>query len=226
MTVRPWKLDKLREYVKGNFSQPELYISQINSIDRTVEIFIYHMSSAKKLIDNIEPQNEEDHLDLIFTPKDKRLDLEEAKLGIQAETQATVHNARSIHDMFSQIANSLLLSPPIEIRKCNISNLTYKLPQSKLKDYLNEMLDTEAYLYVNSFLNTIKHRNLVMLESKLDLQEGRGGVQFQGFKFGKNKFSPLWAIQVIEKALEVKNRVVKAGNLLNAELGILNIPKV
>ena len=226
MSDGPWNLKKLRGYVKSKYSQPELYLSQIDSIHRTVLIFIYHMSSAKKLIDSIEPKDEKESLGLVFTPKEKRSDLEEAKLGIQAETQATVHNARSIHDMFSQIANSLLVNSPIEISKCNISNLTSKLPPSMLKEYLKEMLDSEAYLYVNSFVNTIKHRNLVKFGTRLDFQEKKGGVQFHGFEYDKNKFPPQWALQVLEKALEVKNRIVKAGNLLNYELGIINVKQI
>lgn len=223
MTDGPWNLERLRKYVKDKYSDPLPYLAQINSIDRTVGIFIYHMASAKTIIDTIDPKDQWNALELILTPKNKRFDLREAKLGIQAETQATVHNARSIHDMFSQVANSLLVRPQMDVSNCNILKLAQKLPASKLKQSIEEMLKSEAYSYVNSFINTIKHRNLVEFGARYDLQEGKAGVQFRGFEYGGNKFEPHWALQVLEKTLEVKNRIVMAGKLLNDELGIKNV---
>jgi len=220
MSDEPWNLNKLRKYVEKNYSDPKIYLAQINSIGRTVDIFIYHMSTAKALIDRIEPKDHKDALNPIIPPKEKKFQLHDIRLGIQSETQATVHNARSIHDMFSQIANGLLISPPMEIAKCNIVGLAKKLPPSDLKDSIREMLDSESYSYINAFVNTIKHRNLVEFSARIDFQEGKGGVQFQGFEYGGRYFKPLWAVQVIENALEVKNRIVMAGRLLNGELGI------
>jgi len=99
------------------------------------------------------------------------------KLGIQAEVQAAVHSARSIHDIFSQIANSLIL----------------------------------------------KHRDLVKSQATLDLREQRSGIRFSSFEYRGKRFPALWAIQVLENALEVKNNIAKSGKLLNYELGISDV---
>lgn len=218
MTHTTWNLKELRDYAKSKLSDADLVISQIDSIDRTVGIFIYHMSTAKKLIEKIEPRDERDQMNLIFTPASMREQLWEIKLGIQAETQAAIHNARSIHEIFSQIGNSLLLDQPMAADRCTILSLSKRLRESKLKNYLEETLTSDSYQYVNSFVNTIKHRNLVKSNSHIDLQEARGGIKFEEFNYNNKTYPSLWAIDVIKTVLEVKNRAIIAGPMLNSEV--------
>jgi len=217
----PWNVKLLIEYVRNLDSEPTL--SRINSIDRTIGVFIYHMSSARELIEKIEPSNEREQIELIFIPEESRLNLAEIKLGIQAEVQAAVHSARSIHDIFSQIANSLILETPMEVAKCDIKKLSLKLGESELKSHIDIMLGSESFIYIDSFVNTIKHRDLVKSQATLDLREQRSGIRFSSFEYRGKRFPALWAIQVLENALEVKNNIVKSGKLLNYELGISDV---
>lgn len=220
MSKSPWDLKKLREYIKEKYTDYQPRLTYIDSIARTVDIFRYHAFSAKELIKSIEPKNQRESFELVFPPNDKRLNLFKVFLGIQAETQAAIYNARSMHDIFAQIANSLLVSPAIDTTKCNIWRLKCQLSQSELKEHLEEMLNSEAYLYVNSFLNTIKHRNLVRFNRSLNLEKEKIGIQFQEFEYEGEYFLAQSAYQVLENAVEVKNSIVKAGQLLNNELGI------
>lgn len=218
-----WNLKKLREYSETFESEKQNHIERINSIGRAIDIYTYHLSQAKEANDRIEPSNISEAMQLVLTPEVKRAELVHEKIVIQANTQAAIHSARAIHDLFAQLVNGFLLSDSISVDSCDIVKVKNKLSNSILKAHIDDLLKSEEYKYVNAFVNNIKHRSLVSFGAHVSLENGESGVQFRSFEYKGVCFDSLWAEQVLEKSLKVKNAVVIAGAMLNKQLGINNV---
>ena len=95
-----------------------------------------------------------------------------------------------------------------------------KLEDSGLKSHLLELQSSDEYLYINAFVNTMKHRNLVRFGSKISFIDDEAGVYFEKFEYNGSSFESLWAEQVLEKTISVKNSLIKAGVLLNENIGV------
>lgn len=214
-----WHILELEAFVKETKNSKE-HLERIKSVSRTIELFEYHLYTAKKSNDSIGTPNLKQAMELIFTPKEKLAEVFETKLIIQANSQACIHTARSIYDLFAQLVNGLLLSEPLPLGMCDFFKIKDKLENSKLKDYLSELSATEEFLYVNAFVNTIKHRNLVSFDALADTGEGKIGVKFQPFIYNGETYPAMWAEEVLKQSLFVKNSIVKAGILLNRQLGV------
>jgi len=215
-----WNLKNLRDFVENTKTEKYCHLDRINSIDRAICIFIYHLNLAKEANDRVEPSDIREAMNLVLPSEEKMEDIWLEKIIIQANTQAALHSARAIHDIFAQLLNGLLLSDTIPIHSCDIAKVTRELSESKLKDYLTNLLVSEEFKYVNAIVNTIKHRNLVSFGAQISFRTGESGIQFREFKYRDVTYTALWAEDVLKHSLSVKNSVVTAGIMLNEYLGI------
>jgi hypothetical protein len=94
------------------------------------------------------------------------------------------------------------------------------LSESELKTNLSVATRSESFQYVNSFVNTIKHRDLVDLNAQLDFAENRAGIRFCGFKYDKKCYPQLWAEDTLQHSLNVKNDIIHLGKILERLLGM------
>lgn len=218
-----WDLKALREFVKINKESVQLHLERIDSVSRAIEIFEYHKQLAKDSVDKVEPKNTLNAIELVLTPREKSAYYRTQKLVIQANTQACIHYARSIHDLFAQLTNGLLLKKPLGVHDCDIKKLREKLEASQLKNLIDTLLESQDFAYVEAFVNTMKHRNLIQFGAFISFETGLSGVRFKEFKYSGKTFKPLWAEQVLQHALAVKNKVIDIGCVLNQELGVGNV---
>lgn len=218
-----WSFKALRGHIKSRNEESELDLERIKSIDRAIDIYRYHLHQAKIQNDLVQAETPREQIKLIFPPEENREEIWERKLAIQANTQACIHSARAIHDLFAQLVNSLILDSKVPVFKCDIYKVTKELHRSDLKEYLQELLGSDEFQYINAFVNTIKHRNIVEFGSLISFETNECGVRFKEFKFNGSKFDQMWAEDVLKFTLEVKNTVVTAGCILNRELGIVDL---
>jgi hypothetical protein len=226
--VGSWNFKALKDRSIAINGEDKLTIERINSTSRAIDIFCYHLEQAK--IQNDLTKNDLtigstllEKMELVIPPEEKRLELWERKLSIQANTQACIYTARSIHDLFAQLVNGLLFQNPIAVHDCDVYKVTQKLEDGELKTTLSNLLGSFEFKYVNAFVNTIKHRNLVDFGTLVSFEENRSGVQFKGFKFKGEPYDKLWAEDVLKLTLTVKNTVITAGCLLNQEFGAIDV---
>ena len=156
-----WNLKSLKELIELEYICKERPLEVIGSIDRAIQIFMYLFFQAKEANERINPQTPRDAFELVLTPTDKFESIYWEKITVQANVQAAVHTARSIHDIFAQLVNCLVLSDLLPIHISDITRVTNKLTESTLKEHLCCLLVSEEYLYVNAMVNTLKHRNVV-----------------------------------------------------------------
>ena len=109
-----WHIPKLENTIKEMENSKD-HIERVKSVSRAIDIFQYHLYTAKEANDLIKPSNPREAMELVLTTKDKFF---EAKLEIQANTQASIHSARAIYDLFAQLINGFLLNPPLGIHNC------------------------------------------------------------------------------------------------------------
>lgn len=206
-------------FVKENESPDSVAIEIIGSIDRAIQLFNYHICEAKEANDRISPKTPLEAFELVITPTAKIEPLNRDKITIQANVQAAAQCSRSIHDIFAQLVNRLVLEEQIPIHVCDISKVAERLGNSPLKEQLQKLMASPQYDYVNALVNTLKHRNLVPFGAQILLENGEAGVHFKSFEYRNRQYPMLWAQEVMENVLDVKNEVVASGALLNRHLG-------
>jgi hypothetical protein len=214
-----WHIPKLENTLK-EMENSKVHIERVKSVSRAIDIFQYHLHTAEEANDLIEPSNRREAMELVLAQKDKFF---ETKLEIQANTQASIHSARAIYDLFAQLINGLLLNTPLAVHKCDFFKIKDKLTNSELKGHLNHLSTTEEFLYVNAFVNTIKHRNLVSFGALIDFESGKSGVKFQSFQYSDKEYPAMWAEDVLKYSLFVKNAIITSGDHLNRELGVTKV---
>jgi hypothetical protein len=211
-----WNLKELTELIKAQESDVDYPLGLIRSVDRAIHIFMYHFFEAREMLKKIEPSNTREALKLIF-PSEEKKEHVWMNLAIQAHIQAGMYSARAIYDLFAQLVLEILLSKSIKVKDCTIKKIHKALPRSRLKSCLDDLLGGKEFKYVDAFVNTIKHRELVGFGPLASLESEKCGFQFRAFHFNEDSFSALWAKEVLEYALTTKNAVIVAGQLLNKE---------
>jgi len=210
-----WCPDILQKNISEKGFDVKIFTESIQSVFRTIAIYEYHKEEAYSLILEIDSISNCNGLMFVFEPPEG---LYEKKIALQAHIQSAIHNARALYDLTSQLINELLLPEPIEIYDCTINNLIKKMIYSDLKSTIENAIESESYKYVNAFVNVIKHRNLVAFNSHFKLVENKAGILFNTFKYRKEIYPELWAIDALEKSLNVKNEIITIGEKLNEHL--------
>jgi hypothetical protein len=217
-----WNLDQLRKHVRATHAEPDPVLELIFSIDRSTRIFRYHMATARdamKGIVNETDSGDTDTLLLVFGTSEKQGDFEYAKVVSEAHFIGCLHTARGLWDLFAQLMNALVLTAPLPVAACDIHRVAAALPQSHLKTKVDALLASHWYRYVQSYINTTKHRRLVQHLISVSWAENRAGIKFGAFTYGNQSFKEYWGTEVLEGAIEVKNSIIACGRLLNSELG-------
>ncbi len=156
---------------------------------------------------------------------------QKASLVHEANTIALLYTTRSIYDIFAQLINSLILEDKLSLERCDIKKVRNALENGEIKQLLGDLLDSIEFKYVDGFINSVKHRQLIQRMTTLDFESNRVGVRFSGFHYKKNrnekeeKFPSLWSDEVLVIAVHVKNQIVEAGILLNKQYILKGDPR-
>jgi hypothetical protein len=216
-----WNLGALRAYVKAKHDDEGELQELIRSIDRSVRIFRYHMTSARDAMKGVvRTESTEISLDAVRAFfGDQRDEFEWAKIVNEAHLIGCLHTARGMWDIYSQLLNRLVVPTPLPTERCDIVRVAAALPASLVRDQTEALLQSHWYGYVSAFVNTTKHRQLVQHLASVSFEEKRAGIRVGAFSYNGKSFPAYWDDQVLEGAIEVKNGVVHCGRTLNTYLG-------
>ena len=190
-------------------------ISHLRSISKTIDIYEYHKEEAYAQIQNINPKDTQEALMLVFSTNDTAME----RLSIQANVQAALHNARAVYDLLAQLINKALLNNKFTVKDCSLHKVRNELADSELKQFLLTLNSSQSFKYVNAFVNTIKHRDLVNLNAQIDFVENRSGIRFSSFIYEGKEYPSLWAEDALQNTLNVKNDIITLGEILERHLG-------
>ena len=217
----PWNLEELRAHVRKTRGEHEL-LEVIHSLDRAIAIFRYHLVTArdalKGIVDEENPTGME-NTSFVFGASDRQGEYARAKVVNEANVIACIHTSRNIFDIFAHLANGLLLEPPIPLHLCDVVKVQSALPESELKSQLGDLLGSDWFNYVVGFVNTTKHRRLVQHQFSVSFEHGMSGIRLGSFEYKGRAFPSYWGTEVLQGALEVKNRIVDCGRALNQVCG-------
>jgi hypothetical protein len=134
---------------------------KIDSVCRAIDIYDYHHQEASKSNEFVQCPTPFEQMRSIHTFGNKRIEIDRHTLIAQAHAQASVYSARAIHDLIAQLINIFILNSRLDEADCSIHAVKNELGQCSLKSHLDQLLTSIEFKYVNSFVNTIKHRNLI-----------------------------------------------------------------
>lgn len=212
-----WNIRELKNHLDLLGEQPEHYIEYLDSVSRVIDIFEFHKVEAFSVISRLDSDDPKMAMRLVFSIDFERIDVENEVISAQAHLHAALQNVRSMYDILAQLLNALLVREPIPIHLCDICKVCKSLPNGNVKTELEKILASFEYQYVNSFVNTIKHRNLVQFNRELDLHESRASIRIKPFSYSGYFYDQKWAIDVLKYGLDVKNQLIEIGQLLNSE---------
>jgi hypothetical protein len=192
----------------------------VNSLGRSVDIFRYHLFTARDALEGIlgDRQSVAEALDVLYG--EQQQEYHRARVVSEAHVHGCFHVTRNMFDIFAQLVNGLVLSPPIGVEDCDIGQVHRKLTPSDLKSHVGELLESPWFDYVTAFVNTIKHRRLVPHSFTILPQENFAGMRIGAFEYRGKPYPSYPAIEVLQSVMEVKNRIVNCGRALSAHVGI------
>ncbi|OCH42029.1 hypothetical protein [Aliivibrio fischeri] len=217
-----WNFKELKVHLNSLGDDRQQYIDYLESISRMIEIFEYHKTEAYRIISKLDTVEPKAAIELILSNSLQNEELEYQVLVFQAHLQGALQCARSMYDIFAQLLNVLLIIELKPIYQCSIHNVCQEIPDSKLKNELMTVLNGQEYKYVNGFINTIKHRNLIKLNRTLDFEEFRASIRVKKFSYQKIDFEQAWGVDVLNHGLHIKNKLIGLGVLLNQECSVTN----
>ncbi len=214
-----WHVKKLIDHSTSRNNSFECK-EKVNSVCRAIDIYYYHHQEASKSNEFVQAPTVLEQMDSIHAFGENRIEQDRHTLIAQANAQACVHSARAIHDLIAQVINIFLLKGSLGERDCTISAVRKKLDQCSLKSHLDELLDSTEFDYVNSFVNTIKHRNLISFNEAIDFANDKHGLIFKDFFFNGKSFANKTLIELLVTTDAVKNKAINSGILVNQALGL------
>lgn len=216
-----WDLKQLRDLIKAYKGEREDLNELVNGIGNGIDVFRYHLYTAR---DALKPFVEKTHdvnlmhLKYLFGTSNNQDEYELAKLSNQANVIAAIYTARSLFDIFSQLVRGCFLENMKNPDRCNIYDVLNNLEQGDLRDYIDELLNSNEFKYVNDFANVSKHRSMIKFGTSINFNENKAGVRFCAFVYNNRKYPEMWSNDIIELVLKVNNTIVDAGTLLNNEI--------
>ncbi|QBQ53383.1 hypothetical protein [Nitrosococcus wardiae] len=212
-----WNLEELREYVRNSKDSARM-LNVIRSIDRSNAIFNYHVFTALNALDSIVGDSDSTDIEMmkyVFCIHEKQEEKTKADLVSEASIISSIYTIRAIYDMFSHLVNGLVLAGKFTERECNLKKVVKNLSHSTLQSKLDFLLDSSWFKYVDGFVNTTKHRNLVSHSFTVCFQENKVGAKIAGFTYENVAHQSYWARELLEGIVSVKNDLIACGNSLN-----------
>lgn len=160
--------------------------------------------------------SDESHsLRYVFGSADNQAQYNEAKIENEANLLASIHSVRAMYEIFAQLVNSLVLSGHYSVPKCTIYRVAKALPESVLRQEINELTSHYWFQWLSDFVNTIKHRRLMTHTFTLHVDNPSAEILVDGFEYEGREYPAYTDTEILKGTLEVKNKIVDCGNALN-----------
>jgi hypothetical protein len=152
------------------------------------------------------------------------VDWNKTQLASEAEAEACAQVLNSMPDILAQIINTSLLKGFLgnnylhddKVKIFTVRDKIHKLPNDalKLENEINNLLSSDEFQYIRSFVNTIKHHSLIDSNWSLHMTANstNQGVHFVKF----DKFKDQFAVYITEECRKkIVEQIIKIGNEIN-----------
>lgn len=237
-----WNLKELFDQVLQRHCKQQADLLKPSLISFMWKLFIaqYHADESKGLIRKlISHSSKEEYVEAtklileqaLGTDKGREFDL--ALFQAEAHMIAYAQSLHSLADILAQIIYYSLnldknLRKPIRERYRYLSTVNKaikNIPQfNKLYLEVNSLLSSDKFSYLNSYVNTTKHRSLIPTTYSVDFVENidpTHGLKIAEFKDNANLYKAKWAKEFIETDHQfIEEAFVNIGNKINLSVKV------
>lgn len=195
----------------------ELMVEIANSLGRSRHIFDYHKCLARDAFAAFDVKNDPNGVEFAkhaFGCVEDEGVLWRAGLESEANLIACMSITRNSFDNFGQLVNGLVVPAPCK-GNFYIHHVINALPIGELKDQLNSAVSSDWFEYVNAFMNTVKHRQLITHNASISFIDDNRGGKVRGFDHKGKHHPACWVREVLEGTVELQNSLVTCGQALN-----------
>ncbi len=226
MSNTPHLLELVREKFDGH--QVDLVKPSLKSVSWKLAQAEFHIKESKKALNDALP-NEVDLAGMLkiagwFGGHDKDK-FQLAGFAAEAHLIAFAQSLHSVTDIAAQVIiyalnlnNTSKLSNKSGIRKV-IDHFTKMQLYPELLNAINNLLQSQEFLYLEAYVNTTKHRTLIENTFKLNLATTNGqqyGIELSSFSFKGNDFPSKRADDFTgEIYMKVSAAIRNVGSVLN-----------
>ncbi len=210
-----WSFDELRTLVANEaVDQISLYC---NSLVQKFRFCDFHANKGKKIFEDFHnPPN-----------GIRRLggsEMETLFFDFEGHFIAFLHILHSIPDTFSQIINIAVLNSRLTARNISFRSVAKKLKEcgiDELASKLTAFLELPDFKYVDGFVNTLKHRQLIQPSYLMVAQEDCPAIidfQFDSFEYDSILYPKRWSHEIFEMRSKLGIELVSIGCSTNVYL--------
>lgn len=218
---KSWNTKLLKKHVEGLGKEKQSLLEVINSLERYVRIFRYHLEIARDAMSKVfsDEERQSAELDkLAFGLSSRLSDYWDAEIITEANVLGCIHSARAIFDVFAQLVNGLIVTPPLPEKDCSINLVLAKLPDSPMKTTIGDLISSDWYEYSNAFVNTAKHRRLVKQRGVVSLERRELFVRVAEFEYRGKSYPQYSLLELLQGVVDTKNRLIDCGIELNKQV--------
>ena len=223
MTSTTWKLKELEQWIETNRPEDKETAALPRSLSRSSFIIKYHANLAKEAFTEFNKEAD-NHQSMMIAMLSMKPDFAMAVLAHEANIIATIHTVRNYADIFAQLANSLVMVTPLSEKKCAFGKVAGDMPDSELKQKMQDLNSSYWFRYLAAFSNISKHRRLIQSKPSVNFEENASGLKVEAFAYAfsdkepATAFSQCWGHDLLEETFNIYRRILELGQQLNTQL--------
>ncbi len=212
-----WKFSELNDLCKlKGIPDAKQYQEDLNWRWKRSE---YHAETAKDIWT--------EHFNGSFSIPDEKND--KPFFSYEAQVEACAQSLHALADILAQIINVVVLN--VKHREDDVSLKTILKAMQKegiagvVVTEINNLLIDDAFLYIEAFCNTIKHRRLIRTNFRAEYggaSRNECGLIFEEFKFKGKIYPQIWGSDILDKfRIRVFELITNIGLSINAYVSAL-----
>ena len=217
----------LLENVQKAHGEPQKKLIEpfIDTIIRKFRLAYYHTQEFQKAFSTLLSDASKDEnlvaLRLIFSSTKSGDDAAKLLNAIDTAEANLIACAQTLHsaaDCISQlIVDSLHIRDEIKKKSLYMSDVVGHIKDTSLSDSVKTLLASNEYIYLNAYVNTVKHTCLVDVRFVFEDKDNilRYGLKLLPFEHKGDKFDSTWADFIIKDMhLRIKDLIITISNNL------------
>jgi hypothetical protein len=216
-TKETWSLSTVRDVLQPTDQKHKLFLHEVlDSLQHNNELFNYHIFKSRDAREKaIGEQNQERLKDFVLMPDHKKKkDIFEANAHFLAAT----HTLRHFYENFAQLLNQLAIDRPLPIQQCTLRSVAKRIKDDSLKSELDALLTSPKYRYFEALVNVCKHRYVVSSIRSFQVPQNTFDITLKQFEYAQVVYPPCPMSEALEGLVEIKNMLVRCGNIFNQKL--------
>jgi len=220
--MEKWKLQELRELIEKHHGSDQLRKAapHINSVDWKIRAASYHSYAASGAFSDLLSEQTQPPavFKMMFSNGEEASNFREARFVYETNVIACAQSMHSASDIISHvIVDSLALNDVDEENLC-LRAAQKLVPESKLKETITRVLGLVSFRYLQDFVNTSKHVQLVDSQYTLDLTGNEDiphGVKFKAFECKGRTHPTKWGDDLLKEMRQLSIEYVQIGSSIN-----------